>query len=194
MKLKHLLKSRYQAYRQGGNTAIAPYQRSAKEQYRLGDYFNKNQQSVLPALRQSFPEFYKVLINYPQYKPTGFQERFILLQLSIQERPAFVLEHRMAMLESGAELMAARYFYVSHTLNGQQGLGILLPNNKESIAVLITRASSDAGFGSSSKHFIGRRLLAESLEKFYQSVQCVVSMYVGARPAMPWVVFLRSLY
>ena len=171
--LQSLLKSRYQSYRQGGSAAIAPYQRSAKKQYNLGEYFANNRREVLPALSQSFPEFYKALKNYPKYKPAGLQDRFILLKLNIQGRPAFALEHRMAMHENGAELMASAYFYVTHTLNGQQGLGMLLPNGEDSVAVVITRASSDAvaGFGSSTKHFIGRRMLADDLSGFYESVQ-----------------------
>ena len=129
--------------------------------------------AVLPALSQSFPEFYKALNTYPQYKPAGLQERFILLKLTIEGRPAFALEHRMAMQESGAELMASAYFYISHTLNGQQGLGMLLPNGEDSVAIVVTRASSDAvaGFGSSTKHFIGRRMLADALSGYYESVQ-----------------------
>ena len=171
--LHSLLKARYQAYRQGGPAAIAPYQRKANKQYKLADYFSKNRRAVLPALSQDFPEFYKALNNYPAYKPAGLQDRFILLKMTIQGRPAFALEHRMAMQENGAELMASAYFYVSHTLNGQQGLGMLIPNGKDSVAVVITRASSDAvaGFGSSTKHFIGRRMLAGALSEQYQSVQ-----------------------
>ncbi|NOR81231.1 MAG: hypothetical protein GQ529_10440, partial [Methyloprofundus sp.] len=131
--LQKLLKSRYQAYRQGGPAAISPYQRSAKKQYKLGEYFSNNRLAVLPALSKSFPEFYKALNTYPQYKPAGLQERFILLKLTIEGRPAFALEHRMAMQENGAELMASAYFYVTHTLNGQQGLGMLLPNGEDSV-------------------------------------------------------------
>lgn len=171
--LHHLLKSRYKAYRQGGPALIAPYQRSASKQYKLGDYLSKNRQEILPTIRQSFPEFYKALNNYPQYKPTGLQERFILLKMNIQGQLAFALEHRMALQENGAEVMAVTYFYVSHTLNGQQGLGMLIPNSEESIVVQVTRASSDAvaGFGSSVKYFIGRRMLGDSISGFYQSVQ-----------------------
>ncbi len=171
--LRSLLKSRYQAYRQGGSAMITPYQREDNKQYKLADYFSKNRRAVLPALSQGFPEFYKALNNYPDYKPAGLQDRFILLKMTIQGRLAFALEHRMAMQENGAELIASAYFYVSHTLNGQQGLGILIPNGDDSVAIVITRASSDAvaGFGSSTKHFIGRKMLADALEEQYQSVQ-----------------------
>ena len=168
-----LLESRYQAYRQGGPAAIEPYQRSAKKQYKLAEYFSRNRKEVLPALKKSFPEFYKVLNSYPEYKPAGLQDRFLVLKLNIEGRPAFALEHRMAMQENGAELMSSSYFYVSQTLNGQQGLGMLIPSGEDSVAILITRASSDAvaGFGSSTKHFIGRQMLADDLSGFYESVQ-----------------------
>lgn len=171
--LHSLLKARYQAFRHGGSAAIAPYQREDNKQYNLADYFSKNRHAVLPALSQDFPEFYKALNNYPEHKPAGLQDRFILLKMIIQGRPAFALEHRMAMQENGVELMASAYFYVSHTLNGQQGLGMLIPNGSDSVAIVITRASSDAvaGFGSSTKHFIGRNMLANALEEQYQSVQ-----------------------
>jgi len=171
--LQSVLKARYQAYRQGGTAAIAPYQRNDNKQYLLGAYFNKSTQAISPALSTLFPELYKSLKEYPKYKSSNLQERFILLKMTIQGRLAFAMEHRLGMQENGAELMVSRYFYVSHTLNGQQGIGMLLNNGHDAIAVINMRASSDAvaGFGSSTKHFIGRQLLEGSLTEFYQSVQ-----------------------
>jgi hypothetical protein len=83
------------------------------------------------------------------------------------------MEHRLGIQENGAELMVSRYFYVSHTLNGQQGIGMLLKDGDDAIAVINMHASSDAvaGFGSSTKHLIGRQLLEGSLTEFYRSVQ-----------------------
>jgi len=171
--LQNVLKARYQAYRQGGTAGIAAYQRGDNEQYLLGEYFNKNTQAILPALSTLFPELYKTIKDYPKHKPAGLQESFILLKMTIQGRLAFAMEHRLGMQENGTEIMISRYFYVSHTLNGQQGIGMLLKNADDSVAVINMRASSDAvaGFGSSSKHFIGRQLLKDSLADFYQSVQ-----------------------
>lgn len=171
--LQSVLKARYEAYRQGGTAAIGAYQRDDNEQYRLGAYFNKTSQAIIPALSTLFPELYKVVKEYPKYMPSGLQESFILLKMTIQGKLAFAMEHRLGMQEKGAEIMISRYFYVSHTLNGQQATGMLLKNGEDSIAVINMRASSDAitGFGSSTKHFIGRQLLEGSLTEFYQSVQ-----------------------
>jgi len=171
--LRSLLKSRYQAYRSGGFSAIAPYQRDNSQNYELGNYFIHSHQSEFSAFSTSFPVFYAMLNNYPNNKPSNLQERFILLKLSIQGRPAFALEHRIAMPENGVMLVSSHYFYVSHTLNGQKFLGVLFPNDEGALAVLLTRATSDAvaGFASSSKHFIGRKLLTNKLSEYYHSIR-----------------------
>jgi hypothetical protein len=163
--LTTLLKNRYQAYRTSGVSAIAPYQHSNQQSYDLENYFIDSHLSEFSALSRSFPIFYAAINNYPNNKPSNLQESFLLLKLSIQGRTAFALEHRFAMPENGVMLVNSHYFYVSHTLNGQKFLGILFPEDQGTLAILLTRATSDAvaGFASSSKHFIGRNLLSNKL-------------------------------
>lgn len=170
--LHDVLINRFQAYRTGGNNAIAPYQREQGKQYFLGNYFKKVTlfDSIL---QQYYPLFYKTLSHYPLNKPQHLKEGFFALKLEVEGAPAFALMHRMLLEEGDAIVVAMRHFYATQSYNGEQDLGLFIPV-KEGVLVLgLFRTSSDAvaGFGSGVKHAIGRRLLASSLSKYYEHVQ-----------------------
>ncbi len=170
--LHAMLLARYQAYQTGGVSAIAPYKRGDGKQYKLGDYL-QSVSRVTPVLEKLYPKFHKILLNYPKTKDPGLKEQFFWVKMKVEGRPTFTLIHRMAMEENGAYVIASRHFYASQSYNGQQELGLLIPTDKGSVAVVLTRVSSDevAGFGSGTKRFIGKRLLADDLSNFYGVVQ-----------------------
>jgi len=62
---------------------------------------------------------------------------------------------------------------VTQSYNGEQGLGLFLPVKQGVLVLGIFRTSSDAvaGFGSSIKHSVGRRLLAYNLTQLYEKIQ-----------------------
>ncbi len=97
-------------------------------------------------------------------------EQFIFLKMNLEGRPAFALEHRISIQEQGNYLMASRYYYVNHTLNGQQQMGMLLQSDQDAVAISIVRASTDqiTGFGGSSKQLIGRTMMWNELSGFYK--------------------------
>ena len=167
-----MLLARYQAYRTGGVSAIAPYERGDGKQYKLGEYFRSITQ-VTPVMEKLYPKFHKILLEYPKIKDPDLKEQFFWIKMTVEGRPNFTLTHRLAMEENGAHVVAARHFYASHSYNGQQELGLLMPTQKGSVVVVLSRVSSDevAGFGSSSKRFIGKRLLADDMSDFYKVVQ-----------------------
>jgi hypothetical protein len=167
-----MLFKRYQAYKAGGVMAIAPYQREDGEQYKAGDYLQSVAQDT-PILEKLYPKFHKILLEYPKIKDPALKEHFFWMKMTVEKRPTFVLVHRMIMEENGAYLAVARQYYASQGFNAEQELGMLVPTEKDSLAVLITRASSDevTGFGSSTKRFIGRRLMADGMTDFFKAMQ-----------------------
>ena len=167
-----MLFKRYQAYKAGGVMAIAPYQREDKNQYKAGDYL----QSVAldtPIMKKLYPKFHKILLEYPKVKDPALKENFFWMKMTVEGRPTFVLIHRMIMEEDGAYLAVGRHYYTSQGYNAEQELGMMLPTDKGTLIVLLTRASSDAvaGFGSSTKRFIGKRLMADDMTTFYKAMQ-----------------------
>ena len=159
-----MLLARYQAYRTGGVSAIAPYERGDGKQYKLGEYF-QSITKVTPVLEKLYPKFRKILLEYPKIKDPEMKEQFFWIKMTVEGRPDFTLTHRLAMEENGAHIIAARHFYASHSYNGEQELGLLIPTQKGTLAVVLIRLSSDqvAGIGSSAKRFIGLRSLVKTM-------------------------------
>ena len=170
--LHAMLLARYQAYRAGGTSTIAPYERENGKQYKLGDYLQSITR-VTPVLKKLYPKFHKILLEYPKTKDHSMKEQFFWVKMNVEGRPTFALIHRMSMEENGAYVIVSRHFYASQSYNGQQELGLLIPTDKGSVAVALTRVSSDkvAGFGSSTKHFIGKRMLADDMSDLYRGLQ-----------------------
>jgi len=170
--LHKVLYNRFQAYTAGGVRKITPYQREQGEQFNLGKYFQKIT-GLSPILKQYYPLFYQTLSQYPDNKPSQLQESFFALKLKVEGRPTFSLMHRMLIEEGDAFAVALRQFYVTQSYNGEQGLGLFLPVKQGVLVLGIFRTSSDAvaGFGSSIKHSVGRRLLAYNLTQLYEKIQ-----------------------
>ena len=93
--------------------------------------------------------FMKILLEYPKVKDPALKENFFWMKMTVEGRPTFVLIHRMIMEEDGAYLAVGRHYYASQGYNAEQELGMMLPTDKGTLIVLLTRASSDAvaGFG-----------------------------------------------
>ena len=167
-----MLLNRFNAYRKGGVDAISPYLRDQETPYFLGEYIKKITQFD-SILQQYYPVFYKALKNYPHNNSTELQESFFALKMEVQDRPTFALMHRMLMQEGDAVVISLRHFYASQSYNGEQDLGLFIPIDEGVLILGLFRTSSVqvAGFGSSVKHAIGRRLLASILTKYYLQVQ-----------------------
>lgn len=167
-----LLLKRFKAYHEGGVNAISAYLRDQEKPYYLGKYFKKITRFD-SILQQYYPVFYSALNNYPHKKPAQLKESFFALKMQVQDRPTFALMHRMLVQEGEVIAVSLRHFYVTQSYNGEQDLGLFIPIEQGVLVLGLFRTSSAevAGFGSSIKHAIGRRLLASSLTAYYQKVQ-----------------------
>jgi hypothetical protein len=59
-------------------------------------------------------------------------------------RPTFSLEHQAWMQGEGYAVVSVRQIFVSHTINGQQGLGLALPYEDDSIMLHSDPSSASA--------------------------------------------------
>ncbi len=173
--LHKMLLNRFHAYKNGGVKAILPYQREQGKQFSLGEYF-QHVTRFDSILQQYFPVFYRALKNYPVNKPAQMEESFFALKLDVQDHPTFALMHRMLLEENDAFVVALRQYYVTQTYNGEQDLGLFIPIKQGMLVIGLFRTSSDAvaGFGSSVKHSVGRRLLAHNLTQYYEKIQQLI--------------------
>jgi len=117
------------------------------------------------------PAFYDVLLNYPQAKPAGLEERFFCIRYALSGRPNITLRHRLAMpVDGGAYVAADREFYVSHDYNETQAIAALLPVEDGTVVTYVNRTTTDqlGGFGASTKQSIGRSMMAKQISEIFE--------------------------
>ncbi len=119
----------------------------------------------LRELEEYYPVFYRNLANYPD-GPEGVEHEFYLDKKQIQNRPNFVLVHRMVESAPDHALVVQREFYVGHTYKSLQGSVVFLPYRDGTLVMMGTDTFLDrvAGFGSSIAKPIGRRKVAEAVQ------------------------------
>ncbi|HEX4824091.1 MAG TPA: hypothetical protein VFV19_07240 [Candidatus Polarisedimenticolaceae bacterium] len=164
------LAERLRAYRSGGTNAIAPYARSGEKVVRAGD--DLRAAAVGCALvHDRFPDVVRAFVDYPEHAIPGITSRFFWAKQHVQDRPAFLLVHRLLYEQKDAFLGMERQFYVGHSYNCLLIMSGCLGLGGETLVFYINRTSTDqvAGFPQGTRHSLGRRhMRAEiiaSLEK-----------------------------
>ena len=167
--LRKQLLGRYQAYRSQGLAGIAPYARGKDKQSQPANELRRASEAA-KGMKKYAPAFYEVLLNYPQGKPAGFNERVFCIRYGMDGRPNFTLRHRMAMPLGDAYVLADREFYVSHEYNDTQAVGGLLPVAEGTLVVYLNRTTTDqlGGFGASAKQAIGRSMMAKQIAEIFE--------------------------
>ena len=115
-------------------------------------------------LEEYYPVFYRNMANFPD-GPTGVEHEFFLEKKLIQDRPGYVLIHRMVEIAQDHALVVAREFYVGHTYKSMQVGVVMLPYNNGTVVTMGTDTFTDrvTGFGSGIAKPIGRRKVAEAV-------------------------------
>jgi len=167
-----LLMARYHAYRQGGLKAIAPYDRGGMEHARPDRELSAEAASAI-LMQDLVPDFYQAFVNYPQYSSDEVENQFLLSKEVIQGRPTFILAHRMFRFGQKYAVMTERQFYVGHTYNSQQTIVRSIAVEGGTLVFYQNRTSTDrvAGFASSLKHMIGRKLMRIQIIHHFEALR-----------------------
>jgi hypothetical protein len=167
---RKVLIARLRAYRGGGTDAIAPYVRTGGKLVKPGDELRAAAQGC-PLVQERFPNVIQAFVDYPQRAVAGITSRFFWIKQRVQDRPAFVLVHRLLFERPGAFLGMERQFYVGHSYNSLLVMSGCLGIGNQTLVFYINRTSTDqvAGFPRDARHSLGRKhMRAEiiaSLEK-----------------------------
>jgi hypothetical protein len=161
---RELLLQRWQRYRKGGLSAIAPYARRGPEASPAKELRAATVSSKL--LARYYPDLYNAWLNYPAL-PSGAEEQFYWLNREVQNRPTAILGHRVVHTSDAGSVILARQFFVGHSYNSSQLTVGCLPYRNGSIVFYSHQTSTDqvAGMGSSLKHSIGREQMKEQMVK-----------------------------
>jgi hypothetical protein len=168
---KFLLK-RYQAYRNGGLSAVAPYQRGDSKTSSPGQEL-QDATSQASILSQYFSSYSKAFANFPKANPADMINRFFIVNQRVENRPTFILVHRMAFYSPVGALMMERQYYVGHSYNSLQILSGCMPYKDGSLIFYANRTFTDqvAGFASGMRHNIGRDQMRDSVMKDFEKAR-----------------------
>ena len=160
---RQTLAGRLQAYLAGGLDGIAPYDRGGDSSSAADDLKAAAEGSKL--VQQAVPELYQAFLAYPNQSVADVEHRFFWTEQIADDRPVYILTHRMAQQRPDMLVVLLRDFYVSHSFNASQGAAGALPVEDGVVIFYGNRTASDqvAGFMSGMRHEIGRGMMRDSL-------------------------------
>jgi hypothetical protein len=170
--LRSLLKVRYESYRREGLKGIAPYSREKNKTVSPGDELRQAATETMKTAQQQ--DLFRALLSYPANPLQGTEHRFYLFKQLLEGRPAFILEHRAGLRQGEtAAIVTEEQFYVSHNYNANLITSYYVAGQGGTFIFCINRSFSDqlAGFGSSLKRAIGRRMMLSELAKGMQQLR-----------------------
>ena len=170
--LAEILVARFQAYRQAGIGAVAPYDRGDGKFSEPGDEL-LHAMEASPVLKNAAPEAYAGFVDFPGRQTPGATHQFFWSQQKVEDKPAFILSHRMTYPMKNGIVYLDRQYFVSRTYNSMitgSGCGQLAEGT---IVYYVNRTSTDqvAGFMQETKHSIGRKQMREELIKMFEEIR-----------------------
>jgi hypothetical protein len=168
---RQMLAGRLQAYLDGGLDGIAPYDRGGDSSSAADDLRAAAEGSKL--VQQGVPELYQAFLAYPDQGVADVQHRFFWTEQVADDRPVYVLTHRMAQQQPDLLVVLSRDFYASHSFNASQAAAGALPVEDGVVIFYGNRTSSDqvAGFMSGMRHEIGRGMMRDSLVEAMEDIR-----------------------
>ncbi len=161
---RSILAGRLAAYRERGLAGLAPYDRGSGRQ-----------RSPAPQLERAFgelratarlgPDTHDFLERFPTEAPPGVTSRFFWVMHDANGRAVVALSHEVFAQENDRLVAIDRRFYVHHTLNSMQAVGVVIPVEEGTAVFYANRTGTDlvTGFGSAVAKGIGRTIMRREL-------------------------------
>jgi hypothetical protein len=121
--------------------------------------------------------FYDLLDSYPKGAPSDLDESFHWSQFRAHGEDTLALIHSMRGIVAGSQIALQRHFYVSTGYNVEQAVVGFQPVPEGTLVVYTNHTSTDqlAGFGSSAKRSVGRKLMAGQLQKLFEKARAEIA-------------------
>lgn len=160
------LLGRYRAYRQAGLAGAKPYARENGEFVMPGEELRISEQRMT-GLYELFPEFHDAWLGYPAMQPEGItHDDYFWVELEVEDRPTFLLSHRLASVSDEKHVIGIRDYYPSHFFDvAQRTVAVADIESGERVLVYQERAWVDfwSGFAKV-KRRMGRKVLTSQME------------------------------
>jgi hypothetical protein len=172
-RIRELLLSRHQVYRENGVYGLAPYARKrGREVQPLGQLKTSLDESL--GLKNHYPTVYSFLELYPHKRTydIDFRDAYFWYIWKLDDRPAVGLSHRLHIKLDDARFIIERGHYVSHSLENIQILLAIIPVQEGMLVVYVNRTWTHkvAGFFTRLKKRIGYRLMMSEMEHVMENL------------------------
>jgi hypothetical protein len=164
--LEEILHARYRAYREAGLAGAIPYVRDDGEHVSPGEELRQTEVAMI-GLHELYPDFHNAWLRYPASIPEDIvRDDYFWLKLDIEDRPTFVLSHRLEARNEDLHLVGIRDFYMSHFFDvSQRVAAVTRLDSGEDLLIYVERAWVDYWTGLASiKRKIGRKVLTKQME------------------------------
>jgi hypothetical protein len=162
---RDILAGRMKAYLKLGIFGVAPYDRgNGKKTSVMNELEAMTKASTL--LAKDSPGLYRTFLDYPRNQSLHIEHGFFWVKRKVQNRPAFVLEHRILERSPDSLILLKREFFAGHSYNAAQAIsGAYTISNKGTLIFSAIRSTSDqvAGALSATRHAIGRKMMRDEL-------------------------------
>jgi hypothetical protein len=168
---REILAQRVSAYRKGGLAGIASYTRGGDEAHPGKELSLAVEEMKFVAKRA--PTFYRAFKNFPADASPSAESLFTWQVQSIQERPTVVLVHRIIEKHEEFSVGGRREYFVGQSFNSLQLIAGAFPFGEDTLIFYTNRTFTDqvAGFGSGTKHTVGRKMMLGEVEKLFESIR-----------------------
>jgi hypothetical protein len=170
---RDILAERMKAYLESGINGVAAYDRGKGVKVSVkSDLVAMTKASTL--LAKDAPGLYRTFLEYPENQSLHIEHGFFWVKRKVQNRPTFVLEHRI--LEEGPANLTIlrREFFVGHSYNAAQAVsGAFTVSNKGTLVFSTMRTSSDqiAGFTSGARHAADRKIMRDEMVTRFKNLR-----------------------
>lgn len=168
-----ILAGRMKAYLKSGLLGVASFDRGKGSQTSaMNDLEAMTKASKL--LAKDAPGVYRAFLDYPKNQSLHIEHGFFWVKRKIQNRPAFVLEHRILERSPASLIIMRREFFVGHSYNAAQAIsGAYTIASKGTLIFSTLRSTSDqvAGLMSGSRHAMARKMMRDELVARFKSLR-----------------------
>jgi hypothetical protein len=164
--LEEILHARYLAYRKDGLAGAKPYAREKGADVSPGLELRKTEENM-QGLHELYPDFHNAWLRYPRKQPEDIVgDDYFWVKLNIDERPAFILSHRLASRNADMHLVGIRDYYVSHFFDVSQRVAVVTRlDSGDDILIYVERAWVDYWSGMASlRKKVGRKVMQTQME------------------------------
>jgi len=167
-----IMRARVEAYLKEGVAGIEPYAREDGERSRPQEELDALAETAI-YLKERRPDLFEAYFEYPRGNQESIEHTFQWFKIMSQDRPNFLLSHRMEQIQSPVAFETMRNFYASHSFNCSTATTALFPVGDRTFFIFLNRSFTDqvTGFMSGTRKKMGTKIMGKHLRADLERLQ-----------------------